>query len=207
MALANYDDLKAAVASFLDRDDLTSAIVDFISLAEGQAILDLRLRAAQSVATGTCTISQDYIALPATCLVPRSFRLDLDPVRVVEIVAPDVWLWHRENYEGEIPAVALAQGERLYLAPTPVAAHPYTLWFDGKALDLATTGTNWLMTNFPGIYLYGTLLQAAGGYLANDERGIAWKALYDAQVSEVSRNEWRAKAGGGPLTMRPERWA
>lgn len=207
MALANYDDLKATVATFLDRDDLTSAIPDFITLAEAQATLDIRPRASQAVATGTCTISQDWIALPSGCLVPRSFRLDLDPVRVVEIVAPDVWLWYRENYEGEIPAVALAQGERLYLAPTPVAEHPWTLWYEGKALDLAVTSTNWLMTNFPGVYLYGTLLQAAGGYLANDERGIAWKALYEAQVAEVRRNEWRAKAGGGPLVMRPERWA
>ena len=41
MALANYSDLQASVASFLHRDDLTSEIPDFIKLAEA----DLQVRA------------------------------------------------------------------------------------------------------------------------------------------------------------------
>ena len=35
MALASYSNLKASLADWLNRDDLTSVIPDFISLARG----------------------------------------------------------------------------------------------------------------------------------------------------------------------------
>ena len=34
MAITTYSELKTSIANFLDRDDLTSVIPDFISLAE-----------------------------------------------------------------------------------------------------------------------------------------------------------------------------
>ena len=34
MPLTTYDELKASIADFLNRSDLTNAIPDFISLAE-----------------------------------------------------------------------------------------------------------------------------------------------------------------------------
>ena len=41
MALSSYSDLKASVASWLHRDDLTTQIPDFICLAEA----DMQVRA------------------------------------------------------------------------------------------------------------------------------------------------------------------
>ena len=42
MALSNYTELKASIADFLNRDDLTSVIPDFITLAESQINRDIR---------------------------------------------------------------------------------------------------------------------------------------------------------------------
>ena len=42
MALTNYTGLKASIADFINRDDLTSVIPDFISLAEAQINRDIR---------------------------------------------------------------------------------------------------------------------------------------------------------------------
>ena len=41
MALNTYTGLKASIADFLNRDDLTSAIEDFITLAESQINRDV----------------------------------------------------------------------------------------------------------------------------------------------------------------------
>jgi hypothetical protein len=207
VALANYTDLLAALAVFAERTDMTSVWPDLVRLAEIQAQLDCRLRLGETTVSATLTAAQDFLALPADCVRARTLRLDLDPVRNVDIVSPDVFAWYREQYVGDVPMVALSQGLRLYLAPTPVAAHPYTLWYEQGIPSLASSTTNWLLTNFPNVYLYGTLVQAAGGYLGNDERGLAWKALYDLATQKVRALEWRAKAGGGPLQMRPDRWA
>ena len=42
MALTTYTGLKASIADFLNRDDLTSVIPDFVALAEAQINRDIR---------------------------------------------------------------------------------------------------------------------------------------------------------------------
>ena len=42
MALNTYTALKTSIADFLNRDDLTSVIPDFIALAEAQINRDVR---------------------------------------------------------------------------------------------------------------------------------------------------------------------
>ena len=42
MALTTYTELKAAIADFLNRDDLTTSIDDFIRLAEAQMNREVR---------------------------------------------------------------------------------------------------------------------------------------------------------------------
>ena len=44
MALANYADLTASVANWLNRTDLTAIIPDFVAMAESDISRDLRLR-------------------------------------------------------------------------------------------------------------------------------------------------------------------
>ena len=53
MALTNYSELKSSIADFLNRDDLTSVIPTFISLAEAQFARDLRHYKMENRATGT----------------------------------------------------------------------------------------------------------------------------------------------------------
>ena len=45
MSLANYSGLKASVANWLNRTDLTAEIVDFIELAENRISHELRIPA------------------------------------------------------------------------------------------------------------------------------------------------------------------
>ena len=68
MALSNYNDLKASIADFLNRDDLTSVIPDFISLAEAQ--LNREIRHWRMEDRSIATIDSQYTALP--CLLYTS---------------------------------------------------------------------------------------------------------------------------------------
>ena len=52
MALTNYTTLKAAIANFLARDDLTSEIDDFIDLTEADFNRRLRIRAMEANTAG-----------------------------------------------------------------------------------------------------------------------------------------------------------
>ena len=66
MALTNFSELKSSIADFLNRDDLTSVIPTFISLAEAQFARDLRHYKMENRATGT--IDSQYMTKPSDWL-------------------------------------------------------------------------------------------------------------------------------------------
>jgi len=53
MAISTYSELQTAVANWLDRDDLTDRIPEFIALAEARFNRVLRLRSMESKQTAS----------------------------------------------------------------------------------------------------------------------------------------------------------
>ena len=70
MALSNYADLKASIALWLKRTDLTASIPDFIRLAESRINRELTMRFFEDEAIYTATISSRTMALPADFSLP-----------------------------------------------------------------------------------------------------------------------------------------
>ena len=62
MSIANYTDLKSSIADFLNRDDLTSVIPDFIKLAE--ADMNRRLRHWRMESRKVALLDTQYTAFP-----------------------------------------------------------------------------------------------------------------------------------------------
>ena len=63
MAITTYSELKTAVADWLNRSDLTTAIPNFISLAEAQMTRQIRHR--KMVTRATATMDTPYFAVPS----------------------------------------------------------------------------------------------------------------------------------------------
>lgn len=63
MALTTYTALKASVADWLNRTDLTAAIPDFISLAEAQ--MERTLRTRQMIVRANASFNAEYGTTPA----------------------------------------------------------------------------------------------------------------------------------------------
>src|ERR1044071_1053735 len=100
MAIATYADLKAAVATYLARSDLTSRIPEFIAAAErriaygdrsmpAMPIEPLRIRAMETSAD--VTINAQTAALPTRYLQSRRFYLSSSPIQELGYVVPDVF--------------------------------------------------------------------------------------------------------------------
>ena len=68
MALANYTDLLASVASYLHRSDLTANIPDFVVLAEARISRDLRIRKQITTTNLTSVAGTKTLALPSDWL-------------------------------------------------------------------------------------------------------------------------------------------
>ncbi len=195
MALANYTDLQAAIASWnFARTDLPTA--DIILLAETRLNTDLKLRNQTSDAPLTGVVGERTIALPANF-----------------IEATDCWVvkdWGRQPLAQIVPEIntVTAQGE-----PRFWAIDGETLAFERPLdqaysfllacitrLSLATTTTNWLLTNYPDCYLAACNVEAAL-WMNDDAQASRWEQRYQAAKDGVKGIE--AQASRAPLRTEP----
>lgn len=192
MTISTYGTLKSAIADFLNRDDLTAVIPTFISLAEAQMNRDIRHWRMEERAT--LTLSSQYTALPADWLQTTSLSLDNQRL---EYVSRDNMLERAEQtsvYTGTPDSYTLTGGE-LEVYPRPSVSVDATLIYTQKIPTLSDGApTNWVLTYFPEVYLYGSLLHSAP-YLQDDARLQVWAPIYAASVTQVNADSLRSKAG------------
>jgi len=201
MALTTYAELKTSVGDWLNRTDLTTAIPDFISLAEAQIERNLRTR--QMIVRATASITTEYSAVPADFLEVKSFKLDTNPVTPLGFETIDSMDTLAVTYRSAAkPIFFTVVGEQFRYLPEPDTAYTGELIYYAKLSKLSTANTtNFLLTAAPDVYLYGALMQAAP-YLQDDARIAVWASMYRAGLEEVTQADDRSSSTGGVLIAR-----
>lgn len=201
----SYDGLVDLIALWIDRPDLIGVVPLWIRLTESELQRDLFLLEQEKVKEGTLSTSDDFITLPDDYLFGKMLRLDTDPLRVFNTVSTDKWIDVRQNRSGDSSPSAVTQhGNRLYLAPTPSAADPYTLWYTGRILPLSKENqSNRLLEDAPDALLYCALKHAAP-FIQNDERLPVWLSFAESAKASYKAVNWRARTSSGTLTVRPD---
>jgi hypothetical protein len=206
MTIATYDDLKASVADFLNREDLTAVIPTFIRLAESR--LDRELRHWKQTKRVTVSLSTQYNdVLPPDFLQPVRLQLTDGPTGEVTPISVAQMLQLREdrNDRAGRPTNYALTAEELEIYPTPDAAYNASLVYFARTTPLATGNqTNWLLTEAPDAYLYGSLLHAAP-YLKDDARLAVWESLYKLASDALTTSSDDARFGGTGLRMKTRR--
>jgi hypothetical protein len=201
MALTTYTELKASVADWINRDDLTAVIVDFISLAEAQ--IERTLRTTQMIVRATASIDGEYSAVPADFLETRTVKLNTNPIQPLQFETVDSLDSLRTQYTAPgRPQYFGIVGTQIRVVPVPDTTYTAELIYYGKLTKLSSSNaTNWLLTSSPDIYLYGALLQGAP-YLQNDERIQTWATLYERGLNDLKIADDRGSTSGGALLAR-----
>lgn len=202
MALSNYSELKSSVADWLNRTDLTTAIVDFITLAEAQFNKEIRNR--KMIKRATATIDSQYSAVPSDWLQTVDFVIESNPIVTLEFVTNEKLDKLRETYTSSgTPEFYTIVGQELEVLPVPDSATlTGELTYYSKIPNLTDTATtNWLLNSNPDIYLYGTLLQSAP-YLVDDSRIPVWASLYQKLVKDLEIADQKARVGDSTLRMK-----
>lgn len=206
MTIATYNDLQSAVADWLNRQDLTARIPDFISLAEARFNRALRTR--DMIKQETTTTSNAFVPVPEDWL--ETYQLEVpamttgvpyDPLRYVGPHEAAVLKSH--GAVGQTRAYTIIDG-KFELIPAPQSGGSVTLTctYYGKIPSLSTSVTsNWLLTKSPDIYLYSALLNAAP-YLANDERIPIWSQMVSSIYDELMASSERAERSSTFLVAR-----
>lgn len=201
MAITTYSELKSAVADFLNRDDLTSAIPNFIALAE--ATLNRRMRAPEMVTRATVTVDAEYENRPADWMETIRYQITTNPITVLEFVTPEEAIIQKTKFSTSgVPLFFSTVGTQFQHVPAPDTSYTGELMYYARIAGLSDSNTsNWLLTANPDIYLYATLIQSAP-YLKEDERISVWAGIYDRLMAEYDVAEQRAKTGSSRLVAR-----
>lgn len=206
MALdGSYTGLLASIASWMDRDDLAAVIPDFVTLFESNANTEAAIRTQfnRTSTTIATVINQNYISTPADYLGTDTLLLSNNSV--VSVVKP---YGGPSGLYNDYPNAFLAAGQpkgfinltgKLEYAPKADAVYTTYLYYYQKIPALVTNGSNWLLTNFPQIYLFGSLV-AAEAFLGSDPRIQTWGAMYDNAIQKLEGATDRNKYGGTNLT-------
>ena len=125
MAFTNYTDLKATVADYLARSDLTTQIPDFIQLAENRLRRDLRARFMLKVVTTTTTAGDKTVALPSDFLAMRGLYLQTTPVSTIEYLSNPSFFTNARTTESGVPTKYTVLAAEFQFAPIPDST--YTL--------------------------------------------------------------------------------
>lgn len=202
MAISTYSELKTAVADFLNRDDLTDVIPTFIALGEAQISRDLRhWRQQRRVTT---TLNEGFEFLPSDFLEAVHFYIDTGEGEKTLEFASQAEISRRKmnnaGVSGE-PAVYTINAGQIEVVPAPDDSYPLALVYYGKTVSLsAETTTNWLLSYFPDIYLYASLMHSAP-YLQEDQRIGVWGQMYAQGVAQANQESDSAMYSG-PLVLR-----
>ena len=206
MALSNYTELKAAIADWLDRSDLTDRIPDFIALAEARLNRELRIRPMEVRSTMTTTVGQRYFNLPGGYLQMRNFQINTNPITPLEYITPEMLdRLYGANTTSKPRAYSLI-GEEIQLAPIPDTEYTVEMAYYEKFSPLGdgtggTVTSNWLTENAPDVLLYGALIEAEP-FIRNDERIQLWLTAYKEAIDKIQKADERDRHSGSTMRVR-----
>lgn len=190
MSISTYAELQTAVANWLHRDDLTSVIPTFISVAEENMSADINSRSMDAKTTLSTVASTSTVALPTDMVEMRRLQIVDSYNTVLRYVTPDQLGQDYSTNTTSRPSEFTVIGSNIELAPIPDAVYSLELTYKQRIPALSTSNTtNWVLTSWPSIYLYGTLVQACAYILDFERQGVAQK-MYEEAVSNVNSVDW-----------------
>ncbi len=213
-----YTDLKSEVALYLNRNDLTARIVNWLdsaqlSLERGQFVLDGKSTAVNWACMKkrqTTASDEAYITMPSKIKEIRWVKILFD-TKYYDLTqkSPDDALSLYPYVAGtgipearpKIYAFFDEQSEIL-VRPTPDQSYTYDVGFYAYSALLSIPTATWWLTNAWELLLYGALLQAEP-YIFNDPRMATWKTMYEEGIMKLAKAEKAAGDAGRSFQMQP----
>lgn len=190
-----YTGLKASVAAFLNRQDLTSVIPDFIALAEESFNNTLRLPGGETRAN--FTIVSEYATMPTDFLEFRSGYIG-SPRVPLAYLSPDMQTAQHSNTDTRVQYFSVA-GNSFRFDPL-VATGDVVITYYAKIPPLALNAGNWLLTRSPTLYLYESCFHGYC-YIQDEAKAMDVKRLAEAAKADLIAAGKRS-AWGPAMAMR-----
>jgi hypothetical protein len=197
-----YSELKSEIANWGHRNSTAfiAAIPTFIRFAESEFNRRLRVRAMETVATGT--LSSNPLSLAdggdfTRYLKMKSFSVNAGGIdRVLNYVSPDLTAASFATLATGIPEYYTLIGNSLYADPAPDGSYTFTAYYYQGLQSLSdTVTTNWLLTRSPDLYESASLFYAAV-FNRNAEAAQGFKMMKDEAIALIKQEDVRDRSGG-----------
>lgn len=225
--IGSYDDLIAMVPNWLDRDDLTPQIPNYIALIE--PTLNRRLRVLNMEKNELWDMGPVPYALPADFRMLRSLWIEGAPDKPLKQVTPTQTAgavradggsgYTTDEEDGETEYVT-DDGDMVYDTGSGSGGEPKYFYTVNRTLQVlpppadrlqvralyytripplsADNQTNWLLTEHPDVYVWGVLKQASI-YIRDPDAISTCDAMFEQAVGEIMDASRQDKYAGGSL--------
>ena len=196
MAISTYTELQTAVANWLDRDDLTARIPEFIALTEARFNRLLRIRSMETEADQATVAGTRSYSLPTDYRQMRTVHLTTSPITAMSYITPEIMdrIWAGST-QGK-PLSYTIKGNNIYVGPSPDVVYTIRFLYYKKISSLSTLSpTNSILTDAPDVYLYGCLLEAEP-FLQNDARVQLWATAFQQAIADIQEQDEKDRHSG-----------
>jgi hypothetical protein len=190
MSLTTYEGLKASIANWLNRTDLTSEIPDFISLAEDRLSQEVRIPTIEKTISITLD-SNGAFDIPADFLELKYAFYNNNPLERVSLTelrsslitsgSPEIFAREARNFIFQ-PIPTMTATDKLNL-----------IYYKNVPVLSALNPTNELLEMGPQLYLYGSLVEASN-FLGSDPS--RWETSYQSALSRLLLHARTAEFAG-----------
>jgi len=210
MAISTYTELKASIANWLNRSDLTSEISDdFIKLVEADLNAKLRIRQMEQIET--ITIDSETETVPTGFIAVRSLYILSNGTKYhLNYISPANLISIKGGSTSGLPRTYTIESdngvEQFRFAPAPDASYTGQLQFYKAFTPLSSANaSNYILASHPAIYLYGTLFHAAN-FIGGIDQGQSqsWLGMYQTALERLEDNDQNDSFGGSPVIQRTD---
>ena len=210
MAVSTYTELKASIANWLNRSDLSDEIADdFIKLTEADFNAKLRIRQMEQI--DTVTINAETVSVPTGFISVRSFYILSSSTKYpLEYITPhnmfEIRGGSRSGRPRSYTIEADNETEQFRFGPSPDVSYTgYLSYYKNIEALSSSNASNPILDKHPGIYLYGSLYHAANflGGMDPDQKQN-WLQMYIAAMERCEQNDKQDSYGGAPVVQRTD---
>lgn len=188
----NYSELKTAIANFAKRDE--ADVGTFVSMAHA--------RICASLETPDALTRIDLVGPPVGVGGSQyAWPLPDDGLRLREVYdngrpLASTNLTDLAQYRGSSPWGYAVEGQTVLVGPGPGTI---SISYHKRLPELAADDdTNWALTNYPQLYIYGSLAHLHE-YVQDDEQTAMCQQLYSLASELAAQQIETLKAGGSPV--------
>lgn len=197
--ITDYSTLKSEIALWIHRTDLTANIPTFIQLAESKIANLVKGLPLETTITQTLTAGVGTLTLPSDYNEMQSLVVLSNPTMTLQLI-PDYTLsqYNANNVSG-VPEFYSIIGNNINFSKIPDGNYSIKITYLAKLTNLSDVNTtNWVLTKYPYLYLYGALIETSI-YTNDPDQVQFYQTKFDSAIGDVITQYSNQKFSGSPL--------